>query len=90
MITLSKEQVKALEGLAYWIADKYYIIERYGANDPECDRCHKTILLCFDQLDRLKVPFMVQNNVICWAENWRAYKSGYTVDLLKNKGYKIA
>lgn len=88
--TITKEQLRELEGLAYWIADKNYIIERYGVNDPEVDRCHKTIILIFDKLDELETPFLIQNMVICWAENWRNYKEQYTRNYLKGRGVTVA
>lgn len=79
------EQWKAMEALAYWIADVNYISERYGAEDPEHERAHKTVLMWFEELDILGVPFWVQNTVICWAENWRQYKEQYFVNAMKEK-----
>ena len=84
-ITLNQEQYNKLSGLAYWIADKSYIKERYGDNEPELDRCHKTIIMLFDELDALKVPFWAQNTVICFAENWRRYKETYLRNYLEKK-----
>lgn len=86
----TKAQRNALEGLAYWVADVNYIIERFGANDPEHERAHKSVLLAFQELDALGVPFWVQNSVVCFAENWRQYKSVYMTDwLLKNRNIDI-
>ena len=83
---LSREQYKELSALAYWVADEQYIRERYGADEPEIQRCRETITKSiFPNLDRLKVPFWVQNVVICWAENWRNYKSEYLEHFLKTK-----
>lgn len=73
----NREQRNALEGLAYWIADYSYIKERYGYHDPELENVHKTIVLAFDELDKLGVPFWVQNHVICWAYDWRRTKQQY-------------
>ena len=73
----NKKQSSALHGLAYWIADASYIAERYGKNDPEHEKAHKTVMQCFDELDRLGVPFWVQNYIIMFAENWRRYKAEY-------------
>ena len=53
------EQRRALEGLAYWIADANYILERYGVNEPEREIARKTIFSMFDELDVLRVPFWV-------------------------------
>ena len=79
----SNEIKNALEGLAYWVANVNYIKERYGANDPEYTQADKSVLLCFDQLDRLHVPFWVQNSVVCFAENWRQYKQFYMFSWLQ-------
>ena len=73
----NKKQSNAMRSLAYWIADVHYIAERYGKNDPEHEVAHKTVMQCFDELDRLGVPFWVQNNIIMFAENWRRYKTEY-------------
>lgn len=85
------QQRNELEGLAYWVADVNYIIERYGANDPEYTRANKSVLLCFENLDRLGVPFWVQNSVVCFAENWRQYQNNY-IDtwLLKNRNIDLS
>ena len=85
----TKEQRDALEGLAYWIADNAYIIERYGINEPELENVRKTISMIFDKLDALYVPFWVQNTVICFAENWRNYKEKYLSSFLKTKNIYI-
>lgn len=87
---LNKEQLKALEGLAYWIADENYIIERYGIEDPEITKCRETITKCiFPECDNLNIPFWVQNAVICFSENWRQYKSVYLVSFLKTRNIII-
>ena len=86
----NNEQKNALEGLAYHVADVNYIIERYGANDPEYQKAHKNVLIIFDKLDALGVPFWVQNSVVCFAENWRRYKSEYLDNwLLKNRNINL-
>lgn len=81
----TKEQGRELSGLAYWIADINYLRERYGNSDPEIETADKTILLCFDRLDALGVPFWVQNAVIVWAGNWRNYIQYYLADEMKKK-----
>lgn len=75
--TANREQRLALEGLAYWIADYSYIKERYGYDDPELEVVHKTITQAFNELDKIGVPFWVQNHVIYWANDWRNIKSQY-------------
>lgn len=79
----TREQVLALEGLAYWIADNSYIRERYGDHEPELINVDKSIHCCMDELDSLKVPFWVQNSTICYAENWRRYKEAYMDSYMK-------
>lgn len=82
----TREQRNALEGLAYWIANENYIRERYGNNDPEIDKCKKTICNCiFPECDDLAIPFWVQNSIICWAENWRQYKEFYLREAMEEK-----
>ena len=85
----NNKQKCALEGLAYWIADNAYIIERYGADEPELKTVNKTISLLFENLDALCVPFWVQNAVICFSENWRKYKETYLSSFLKTKNIYI-
>ena len=69
----NRYQRSALEGLAYRIADSAYMRERFGNDEPELRQNEKTISGLFDELDRLGVPFWVQNSVICFSENWRKY-----------------
>lgn len=75
----TQEIYNALQGLAYRIADNQYMIERYGRENCsiELGQNHKTIISLFNDLDRLAVPYWVQNAVMCWAEDWRRYKTGY-------------
>lgn len=81
----TQEKYNALSGLAYRIADNSYMLERFGHDDAsiELGQNHKTILMLFDELDALQVPYWVQNAVMSWAEDWRQYKSGYVRDAFK-------
>ena len=88
--TITEKQLNKLMGLAYWIADLHYIREKYGADDPETETCRKTIDLIFTELDALETPFSVQNMVIVWAENWRAYMATTTKAFLETRNVKIA
>lgn len=86
----NQEQRNALEGLAYHVADVNYIKERYGVNDPEFKKADKNVSCSFEHLDRLGVPFWVQNAVICFAEDWRQYKTNYLDNwLLKNRNIDL-
>ena len=81
------DQRSALESLAYWIADIAYIRERYGDEEPELIHARDTVeKCCFPRLDRLGVPFWVQNSVSAWAGNWRRYKSEYMSEAMRKKG----
>lgn len=88
--TLNREQYNALDGLAYWVADLHYMRERFGDDEPELKRARATIESCFPELDRLNVPFWVQNSVIVWAENWRNTKQQYFTEFLKSKNIFVA
>lgn len=89
--TLNQDQYGAISGLAYWVADLHYMRERFGEDEPELSRVRATIEKClFPQLDKLKVPFWVQNSVIVWAENWRNTKKQYLTDFLKSKNIFVA
>lgn len=85
---VNQEQYNALQGLAYRVADNAYMIERYGVRDTEQERQdnHKIIVDLFEKLDLLQVPFWVQNNVICYFENWRRYKTDYLYQCLESRG----
>lgn len=87
--TISKEQLKALEALAYWVADVHYITERYGHDEPERERAHKTALMWFDELDKLETPFSIQNAVICFFEDWRNYKRTTTRTFLESRNITV-
>ena len=83
---ISREQFSELQGLSYWVADLNYIKERCGEDDPELKHCRDTIeKIIFPKLDKLNVPFWVQNTVICFSENWRRTKEEYLSNFLKSK-----
>ena len=85
-----RQQSNALHGLAYWVADEHFIRERYGNDDPEIQVCSRTINECiYPSLDRLHVPFWVQNAVSVFAENWRTYTSSYMDEYLRAKNIII-
>lgn len=67
----TREQRDNLEGLAYWVSDRAWSRERGKLDEYEDQRTDNTIRAIFDQLDRLAVPYWVQNAVSCWAEDWR-------------------
>lgn len=69
--TATREQRDNLEGLAYWVSDRAWSREHGLLDEHEDQRTDKTIRVIFDALDRLAVPYWVQNAVSCWAEDWR-------------------
>lgn len=69
--TATPAQRAELEGLAYWISDRAWSRERGELDKYEDSRTDNTIRAIFDRLDRLAVPYWVQNAVCCWAEDWR-------------------
>lgn len=86
----NREQRKVLYGLAYWVANENYLRERFRDDEPELQRCRNTILNCLvPECDKLKIPFWVQNTVICFAEDWRRYKANYLDLYLKGKNIYI-
>ncbi len=89
VMQLNNRQWSSLEGLAAWVADGAYIAEYYGIDDPEWSKCDSTVKACFDTLDRLGVPYWVQNAVISWARDWRAYKAEYMDCALQRRRYGV-
>lgn len=90
VVTLNGSQWSRLEGLAGWIAEHAYFVERVGGvDDPEHSKIDKSVRMCFDELDRLGVPYWVQNAVIGWARDWRAYKSEYMDHGLRRRHYGV-
>lgn len=84
------QQKNELEALAYNIADAQHIIKKYGPDDPELIQVRKNIDLSFNLLDKLNVPFWVQNSVIIYAEDLNRYKSEYmAVWLKKNRNIEL-
>lgn len=89
--TLNQAQFDALNGLSYWIADIAYIKERCPDDVHAISKAQRTISeSCFPELDKLNVPFWVQNTVICYSENWRATQSQYFTDFLKSKNIFVS
>lgn len=78
--TATPRQWAELEGLAYWIADNAYCIEKLPREEyerEEYNRHDASIRASFDALDRQGVPYWVQNAVIMWAQDWRREASEY-------------
>ena len=89
IFTATREQSTALAALAYHVADYYYISERYGASDPEAHKADVNVKATFRDLDKLEVPFWVQNTIVAFATDWRRYKSVYMDSYLRSKGIDL-
>lgn len=75
-----------IESLSYWMIQNSFNSELKSRDEIETARIHKTMDEIFNQLDRLRVPFWVQNAVLSYGRNWRF---AYTTDLytfLADKG----
>ena len=70
---VSKKAENEIGGLIYWRANLAYTVERYPEDRHEIERCKKSVEFAFGELDKIGVPFWVQNAALCWAENWRNY-----------------
>lgn len=81
----TQKQRGELEGLAFWHADLNYCYERYPDDVHAIEKARKTISLCFDELDRLRVPFWVQNAVLEWSENWKNTERDYLSHAMEKK-----
>ena len=70
---VNKNAEDELRSLIYWMANLAYTRERYPKDRDEIARCKKSVEFTFGELDKIGVPFWVQNAAICWAENWKNY-----------------
>ena len=88
--TLNREQYNTLEALAAWNADKAYMIEKWGHDEPELEKVHDNIVSLFPVLDRQGVPMWLQNVVLSFSNDWRREKSRYLSSYLETVGgYEI-
>ena len=81
-------QWATLEGLAYWISDNAYCIESMPREEyqrEEYQRHDQSIRSIFDALDRLGVPYWVQNAVIMWASDWRREATEYMDNAMQRR-----
>ena len=79
---INRVNAPLLEALAYWIADVNYLRERHPQEKTEIQKADASVHDMFDKLDKMRVPFWIQNSVIAFAESWRRYKSDYIVEYL--------
>ena len=69
----SRQAQDELSGLIYWMANLEYTRERYPGDREEIEHCKKSVECSFRALDRLGVPFWVQNAALGWARSWKNY-----------------
>jgi hypothetical protein len=68
---LSQVQFDELLSLKFWLVEKAWLREREPNNIADITKAHRTILFVFEKLDRLQVPFWVQNCVLNLQDDWR-------------------
>lgn len=89
MKEITRKQLSILEGIAYWIADRAWFIERNGTEDPDFQKYDSTIRSLLNEADAEKISWAAQNTVIVWAEDWRREQSQYITNMLEKRGFKI-
>lgn len=86
-----REAADEITGLIYWAANLAYTKERCADDVHEIAHCRKSIEFSFTQLDRLGVPFWVQNAALTWAENWKNWvQRDFWVDMTARHIYRAA
>ena len=85
--TVTRAQYRALEGLAHWC---YQAARCDAERDAEgSEQARKTLESFPAQLDRLGVPYWVQNAVSAWAQDFRAegnIRVAYLDQALRRRG----
>ena len=72
---VNRAQYSALEGLAHWC---YQAARCEAERDSEgTEQARQTLATFPAQLDKLGIPYWVQNAVIMWAQDWRREASEY-------------
>lgn len=67
---INRNQYRALEGLAHWC---YQAARCSAEHDADGERQARETLATFpDALDRLGIPWWMQNAVSAWAQDFRA------------------
>lgn len=86
---LTREQYKVLSGLAYWRAELAAAVEYDPTDTEDIKHCKESVSELITECDALEIPFFVQNIILCWAENWRAYYNQYDTDILRKHGITV-
>lgn len=83
---VDQKQYDCLLGLRHWLAVKAKCAERYPADlEREGENIHKTICGLFDEADKLKIPFWVQNIVCAYQDDWRHSLTTYLYQDLEKR-----
>ena len=89
-VELDRRAKNELDALVYWHSDLSYCKERWPEDQNELSRHDKTIKSIFNALDRLNIPFWLQNAALYYSEEWRnAYKCDFWEWLAKQHGYTV-
>lgn len=84
---ITQKQYDILLGLRYHMANNAYLKERYPEEyETEHNKIHKTICGLFDEADRERIPFWVQNTVCAFQDDWRHTKQTYLYQDLEKRG----
>ena len=85
--TVTRAQYRALEGLAHWC---YQAARCDAERDAEgSEQARKTLESFPAQLDKLGIPYWVQNAVSAWAQDFRAegnIRVAYLYQALRRRG----
>lgn len=87
---INREQYKALEGLAHWC---YQAARCIAERDDEGERQARETLADFPKrLDRLEIPWWIQNAVSAWAQDFTApgnIREAYMDQMLKRRNVNV-
>ena len=85
--TVNRAQYRALEGLAHWC---YQAARCDAEHDTEgSEQARQTLATFPAQLDRLGIPYWVQNTVSAWAQDFRApgnIREAYLDQAMRRRG----
>lgn len=94
--TVDNNEIRnVLHAIAYRNADYEYIHEYYGGDYKNFEFVHlieenkKTMRGLFEDADKLRIPFWVQNRALAYGEDWRRYKGRGPSPATYFKGYNI-
>lgn len=89
-VDMDAAQMRELEYLSRWRADLAYVTERFGHDEPEAQVSRKSVEFAFTILDRLQVPYWLQNAALAYGEDWRNRQRESFAHYLLRKGYEVS